>query len=90
MDTGKIIKIIRTMDGISQGDLASELNISGAYLSQIENGRKEPSLSLLKDISKRFQVPLPLLVIDSSNEREADIFNSLQNILRTYLAERSI
>jgi len=42
---------------MKQGDLAKQLNISTSYLSEIEHGKKAPSLLLLEEYSKIFKVP---------------------------------
>jgi len=86
---GEIIRLIRIVDGISQGELAKRLNVTNAYLSQIENGRKEPSLSLLKVFSAQTSVPLPLLVLDSGSPVENEIMGDLRKILQNFLAVRT-
>ncbi len=89
MKTGHIIKLIRTADGLGQGDLAEKLNISRTYLCQIENGRKQPSLSFLKQFSCQFSIPLPLLVADEQIQNENDeIFSELREIFVKVLASR--
>ena len=89
MNTGQIIKLIRTADGLGQGDLAEKLNVSRTYLCQIENGHKQPSLSFLKQFSSQFSAPLPLLVASEQilNENE-EIFAELRGIFVKVLASR--
>jgi len=90
MNTGHIIKLIRTADGLGQGDLAEKLNVSRTYLCQIENGRKQPSLSFLKQFSNQFSVPLPLLVVGEQIENEnEEIFAELREIFAKVLASRA-
>jgi len=89
-NTGHIIKLIRTADGLGQGDLAEKLNVSRTYLCQIENGRKQPSLSFLKQFSNQFSVPLPLLVVGEQIENEnEEIFAELREIFAKVLASRA-
>ncbi len=52
MAVGKNIKLFRTVVGLKQKELAQMVEIQESYLSSIENDKKEPSLSLLKKISK--------------------------------------
>lgn len=61
MNLGNIIAEIREKRGLKQKDLADDCNITQAYLSQIENNRKEPNLSTLKTISKVLDIPLPIM-----------------------------
>ena len=61
MDIGNAIKTIRESASLNQGDLANKLGIAQSYLSNIETGRKKPSLRLLEKIAKTVNVPLPIL-----------------------------
>jgi XRE family transcriptional regulator, regulator of sulfur utilization len=61
MDIGKVIKEVRSKKKLKQKELSDYCNISVTYLSQIENNRKDPSLSTLEVISKSLGVPLPML-----------------------------
>lgn len=62
MKTGNIIRTLRTVQKMSQGTLADKLNVTRAYLSQVENGHRQPSLALLKQVATNLGVPLILLV----------------------------
>lgn len=91
MNTGHIIKLIRTADGLGQGDLAKKLNVSRTYLCQIENGRKQPSLSFLRHFACQLSVPLPLLVVGEQMQNENDeIFAELKDIFAKVLASRAV
>ena len=65
MYTGSIIKLLRTAGGLSQGNLAKELQVSRAYLCQVEKGRRDPSLVFLRTVSRALKVPLILLLADT-------------------------
>ena len=49
---GDKIRIERVIKKISQNELAKKSGISRSYLSQIETGNQEPSLSVLVRIAK--------------------------------------
>lgn len=51
MDTGEIIRKMRTDSGISQRDLAFKLEISQSMLAQIERGTKILTVPLAKRLS---------------------------------------
>lgn len=51
MDKNKI-KIMRVTKGFSQEDLARLSGVDRSYISQIETGKKIPSLALLERIAK--------------------------------------
>jgi transcriptional regulator with XRE-family HTH domain len=90
MNAGQIIRLVRTIERLPQGELARRLSVTSSYLSQIENGKKQPSLSLLKQISEEFSFPLPLLVLgDKSDKTHKEIFAELQNILSKLLLARA-
>ena len=61
------LRLIRAYHDISQTQLCSELGISNSYLSEIESGKKSPSLELLKKYSERFDVPVSSLLFFSEN-----------------------
>lgn len=63
----RAIKAIRVFHGVSQVELAKELNISKSYLSEIENGKKSVSYSFLEDFAKFFDMPVSTLVYFSEN-----------------------
>lgn len=82
MKSGKIIQLLRTAEGISQFELAGRLGISRAYLSQVENNHKQPSILFLKKVSENFKVPLILLI-----KNEDDIDYGLNDELKKILSD---
>ena len=48
---GKNLKRIRTKKGMSQGDIARALEVHRAYISGIENGKRNPTLATIKKLS---------------------------------------
>ena len=97
MNLGESIKSLRKRKNISQGELALSCKITQAYLSQIENNRKEPNLATLKTISKELDVPLPIIfytamseedIPDSKKEAFGMINPSLNNLISSiFLSE---
>jgi len=59
---GEAIKIIRVFNGMNQQELAKALGISDSYLSQIESGKRTPTLDTIKDVSRKFGVPVSSLL----------------------------
>jgi transcriptional regulator with XRE-family HTH domain len=64
MGVGKSIKFLRIAMDLKQQELAKELKISTNYLSLIENDKREPSLSFLKNLSNKLDVPISLFFLD--------------------------
>ena len=56
------LKNIRKQKKLNQQKVALDLNISRESLSYYENGKREPSLSLLVDMSKYFNVSIDYLI----------------------------
>ena len=48
---GENLRKLRLKKNLSQGDLATALSVDRAYISNIENGRMNPTLSTLEKIS---------------------------------------
>ncbi|MDO8594931.1 MAG: helix-turn-helix transcriptional regulator [bacterium] len=50
------IKRIRIAKGISQGDIARTLGVDKAYISNIENGKANPTLGTIARLAKAVNV----------------------------------
>lgn len=72
------LRLVRAYHDISQTQLSSELGISNSYLSEIESGKKSPSLDLLKKYSERFDVPVSSLIFFSENLDNTKITSKLR------------
>ena len=68
MNLGETIKLLRKRNGLNQSQLAELCDITVTYISLIENGKKEPTLSLLKTIANNLQIPLPILLFSALTE----------------------
>ncbi|MCB9820321.1 helix-turn-helix transcriptional regulator [Candidatus Nomurabacteria bacterium] len=59
---GKNLKKLRLEKKFSQGNLAEKLEVDRAYISNIENGRMNPTLSTLEKIAQALKVSIKELV----------------------------
>ncbi len=59
---GKNLKTLRLKRKLSQGELSKSLNVDRAYISNIENGRMNPTLSTLEKIAQALKVSIKELV----------------------------
>lgn len=59
--------MIRTYHDLSQTELSKELGISNSHLSELESGKKQPTIELLGKYSKRFDIPLSSILFFSEN-----------------------
>ena len=48
---GDNIKRIRTRKKMSQGDIARALDVDRGYISNIENGKKNPTIATIKKLA---------------------------------------
>ena len=62
---GKRIQSARKDAHMTQDDLADKCGCTGKYVSNIETGKKTPSLDLLTKISSALEVTVDSLLIDS-------------------------
>src|SRR5438105_3245125 len=63
MSIGKQIKQLRKVAGLKQRELADMAEISPSMLSLVEAGRREPTISLLRDISDALGIPTSVLLL---------------------------
>jgi len=71
MNLGQSIKKIRKEQAkMNQVKFAELIGLTQSYLSCIENGSKQPSVSVLKIISEKVNVPLPVLFWMSMDESD--------------------
>mgnify|MGYP000333152946 CR=1 FL=1 len=81
MDIGITIKELRKEKGLSQGDLASKIGITGPSLSQIETGNSKPKKSTLSKICDELQITPELLYLLSLSEE--NVVEGKQNLYKS-------
>ncbi len=65
MKLGDSIKAFRKERKLTQAQLAELCGITTTYLSLVENGKKEPTVALMKTIATQLKVPLPVLLFSA-------------------------
>jgi len=84
---GKTIKFLRIAKGIKQAELAEKLSVTTNYISLVENDKREPSLSFLKELSVALDIPVGLLFLDldmSKKEvspQERDVLMKMRDLM---------
>jgi len=53
---GDNLKRIRTEKGVSQADIAKSLGVSRGFVSNIENGKRNPTLSTISRLAEALNV----------------------------------
>jgi len=92
MNIGEAIKNLRQQKGFKQTDFAVLCGLSQSYLSSIEKGRKEPTLSILKQIANALSIPMPVLVFFSLDkediaESKKDAYNILEPSIKGLISD---
>ena len=64
------LRNIRKKRGLNQQKVALDLHISRESLSYYENGKREPSLALLVEMSKYFNVSIDYLITGKEFEKK--------------------
>ena len=59
---GDQVRRLRKARGITQLELAELLGVGRGYLSQIERGKRDPGLRLVKSIADGLRISLPELL----------------------------
>lgn len=59
---GNRVRSLRRRHGWTQVDMAEALGIDRSYLSEIETGKKDPSLRVMKTIADGFRLSLSQLL----------------------------
>ena len=80
------LRLIRVFHDINQSQLAERLKISRSYLSEIESGKKAPSIELLDKYSSIFEIPPSSLLLFSENLEK----NTLSERTRVVVANKII
>ncbi len=62
LDGGNPIRVWREYEKIKLNELAKKIGISASYLSQIENGKRNPTIDKLKLIAATLEVAPELLI----------------------------
>ncbi|WP_334037947.1 helix-turn-helix transcriptional regulator [Burkholderia gladioli] len=64
---GEALRLVRVYHDLSQSQLCAELGVSNSYVSEIESGKKQPTLELLQKYSAEFNIPISSLMFFAEN-----------------------
>lgn len=64
------LRLIRVYHDIKQQDLADRLGLSKSYVSEIESGKKTPSLEVIDKYSRTFGIPASSILFFAENIEE--------------------
>ena len=72
MNIGHALKVCRSAKKLTLGDLAGLTELSASYLSMIESGKREPTLSSIEKIAGAMGVPTPILLFLAAENSELE------------------
>jgi len=73
MNLPEKIKLLRKRKGISQQELAELTGLNMSYVSRLENGHHEPSIEVIRKMTRIFEVSADYLLNDSEDDLEVTI-----------------
>jgi len=76
LNLGFIIKRFRVQRGISRQTLAIKSSISIRYLAELESGRGNPTITILKNIAYALNLTLKDLLFSKKNNTKVDLIKS--------------
>jgi len=83
MELARAIKMIRTASGIRQKEVARRLGVTANYISLVESGKREPSISFLKHLGKLLGVPVGFFFLweDHETNQPRQTLDQVQSLL---------
>jgi transcriptional regulator with XRE-family HTH domain len=70
MNIGRAISLCRSAKKISLDDLSQRTELSAAYLSMIENGKRTPTLPSIEKICTALEIPTPIVLFLAAEKDE--------------------
>ena len=90
MEFGSILRQLRIEAGLTQSDLADELNVTNQAISKWERGDNYPEITLLPRLASRFRVSVDMLLGNErplSSEELCVLFDKCQSLLASGMIE---
>jgi transcriptional regulator with XRE-family HTH domain len=72
MEIGHALNVCRSAKKLSLSALAKQTGLSQSYLSMIESGKREPTLSVIEKVAAALGVPTPILMLLAAEKGELD------------------
>ncbi len=79
---GKALRLLRVYHDLKLGELAKQIEISSGYLSEIENGKKKPSLELIEKYAVFFNLKPSAILFFSENLDNETMAGKIKNNIR--------
>jgi transcriptional regulator with XRE-family HTH domain len=75
MNLAKAVRTARAARGLSQKQLADLANLDPSYVSLLEAGKRNPSISIVESIAKAMGVPVAVLMLFGAEDADLRFIN---------------
>lgn len=72
---GEALRLLRIFNGYKSAELAKKLEISQSYVSELENGKKQPTMEVLDKYAKVFELKKSTLMLFAESLEGEEIKN---------------
>lgn len=87
---GKFIAELRKENNMTQQQLADKLGVTDRAVSNWENGRRLPDISLLKELSEIYDITIDEIIYGKRIEKEEKIEILEKNMINIYTTRKKI
>lgn len=68
---GETLRLLRIFNDYTMNEMAQKIGLSQSYISELENGKKQPSLDIIQKYADAFDMkPSTLLLFSESLEKD--------------------
>ena len=72
---GEALRLLRIFGGYKSAELAEKLELSQSYVSELENGKKQPTMDVLDKYAKVFEMKKSTLMLFAESLESEEIKN---------------
>ena len=72
---GEALRLLRIFNGYKSAELAKKLELSQSYVSELENGKKQPAIEVLDKYAKVFEMKKSTLMLFAESLEGEEIKN---------------
>ena len=72
---GEALRLLRIFNGYKSAELAKKLELSQSYVSELENGKKQPTIEVLDKYAKVFEMKKSTLMLFAESLEDEEITN---------------
>ena len=72
---GEALRLLRIFNGYKSAELAKKLELSQSYVSELENGKKQPTMEVLDKYAKVFEMKKSTLMLLAESLEGEEIKN---------------